>query len=425
MGGVTQEAIDARALHEAFITTVEFHTWFHLQVKRAKLKRKSECKIENLYGCERGKYRKRYLLTLNAAKKIARLKRHKITCECRSIDGFLLLEVSNHKNSYETPYEALNEGSYKNAKQEAAKAREEAKRTKEGELGGIKTEIKAKTSGEGDVQNFDALAASVIQGVVTQEIEESANKGLASFEFEGASLRTLTDERGAIWFCGKDAATALGYAQPPKAIRDHCKGEGLKRIPISDQLGRMQETVFISEPNLYRLITSSKLPSAQKFERWVFEDVLPSIRKTGSYQAPSREIVSPQEMSLIAIQKLIAETLASQAKIVALETRQTELDEKIKRLEAKSVGNGYITPYEQKKLREALQRRVKEIRNSLQERYGKESFNTSEVYSAVWKAINDRFGLPHYGYLRSSEFGEALAFIDAIELDLCANDETK
>ena len=74
-------------------------------------------------------------------------------------------------------------------------------------------------------------------------------------------------------FCDKDVAEVLGYARPNEAVTDHCRGVTLKRR-TTDAIGRMQETAFITEPDLYRLIVASKLPSAQKFERWVFEEVL-------------------------------------------------------------------------------------------------------------------------------------------------------
>ncbi|MGE8318345.1 MAG: Bro-N domain-containing protein [Comamonas sp.] len=89
---------------------------------------------------------------------------------------------------------------------------------------------------------------------------------------------------GEPWFVGKDVADALGYADPTTAMRSHCRGVQ-KLHPISDTLGRMQETRLISEPDMLRLIVNSTLPAAERFERWVFEDVLPSIRKTGSYIA--------------------------------------------------------------------------------------------------------------------------------------------
>lgn len=102
---------------------------------------------------------------------------------------------------------------------------------------------------------------------------------------EFGNVRTLTEEDGTILFCGKDVAEALGYERPSKAIIDHCKGV-LKRDTLTN--GGIQELSYITEPDLYRLIVASKLPSAQKFERWVFEEVLPTIRKTGGYLTPAK-----------------------------------------------------------------------------------------------------------------------------------------
>ena len=82
------------------------------------------------------------------------------------------------------------------------------------------------------------------------------------------------------YFCGKDVATALGYAIPSKAINTHCKGVSKMEVPTN---GGKQEMLFISEGDLYRLITHSKLPQAEKFESWIFDEVLPTIRKHGAY----------------------------------------------------------------------------------------------------------------------------------------------
>ena len=96
-------------------------------------------------------------------------------------------------------------------------------------------------------------------------------------------IRTL-EENGKPMFCGKDIATALGYEGPTKAVRDHCRLDGgLKRYPIVDALGRIQESGFISENDVYSLIAYSRLPSAERFEKWVFDDVLPTIRRHGVY----------------------------------------------------------------------------------------------------------------------------------------------
>lgn len=95
-------------------------------------------------------------------------------------------------------------------------------------------------------------------------------------------IRTI-EENDKVLFCGADIANALGYANPRDAIIRHCKDDGVVKHDITDNLGRNQLAVFINEGNVYRLITHSKLPSAEEFESWVFDEVLPTIRKTGGY----------------------------------------------------------------------------------------------------------------------------------------------
>ena len=90
-------------------------------------------------------------------------------------------------------------------------------------------------------------------------------------------IRTL-DEPNGTYFCGKDVATALGYSNTKDAIIRHCRKDGVVKRDLIDNIGRSQQTAFIDEGNLYRLIVHSKLPTAEQFERWVFDEVLPSIR---------------------------------------------------------------------------------------------------------------------------------------------------
>lgn len=87
---------------------------------------------------------------------------------------------------------------------------------------------------------------------------------------------------GKEYFPASQCAKILGYSSPKDAITRHCKGAIKRRLPTS---GGEQEVKFIPEGDLYRLIVSSKLPTAEKFERWIFDDVLPTIRKTGGYVA--------------------------------------------------------------------------------------------------------------------------------------------
>ena len=96
-------------------------------------------------------------------------------------------------------------------------------------------------------------------------------------------IRTILQD-GNILFCGKDVALALGFINTNDALTKHCRCDGVAiRYPIEDSLGRKQEARFITEGDVYRLITHSRLPAAEQFESWVFDEVLPSIRKTGSY----------------------------------------------------------------------------------------------------------------------------------------------
>ena len=99
---------------------------------------------------------------------------------------------------------------------------------------------------------------------------------------EFGEIRTIEID-GKPYFVGTDVAKALGYSNPRKAILDHCKGVTKRDTPTSSGVQLMS---YINEGDLYRLIMKSKLPSAEKFESWVMDEVLPAIRKTGSYQKP-------------------------------------------------------------------------------------------------------------------------------------------
>lgn len=99
---------------------------------------------------------------------------------------------------------------------------------------------------------------------------------------EFGSVRTI-EENGRVMFCGKDVALALGYSDTNNAIKTHCKKDGVVIHHLIDSMGRKQGAKFISEGNLYRLISHSRLPYAEKFESWIFDDVLPTIRRTGGY----------------------------------------------------------------------------------------------------------------------------------------------
>jgi anti-repressor protein len=112
-----------------------------------------------------------------------------------------------------------------------------------------------------------------MEGNVNDMIFENTNLGV--------TISTV-EKDGKVWFHGGAVAGALGYKNPRKAIWQHCKEEGVL-IWNSPTAGGSQPIKYISEGNLYRLIIKSTLPIAEKFENWVFEEVIPQIRKHGLY----------------------------------------------------------------------------------------------------------------------------------------------
>lgn len=139
------------------------------------------------------------------------------------------------------------------------------------------------------------VSADELQELVQQELEEheeikeeetmesNAMKIFSNPEFGDIRTEVINGE---VWFVGKDVATALGYERSTKAISDHVDSEDRDEVPIQDSIGRMQNTPIINESGVYALIFGSKLESAKRFKHWVTSEVLPSIRKTGSYQKP-------------------------------------------------------------------------------------------------------------------------------------------
>lgn len=90
------------------------------------------------------------------------------------------------------------------------------------------------------------------------------------------------------YFPANDIARKLGYLNPSDAVNRHCRKDGVVFHEVIDSLKRKQQKKFITEGNLYRLISKSELPDAEKFESWVFDEVLPTIRKHGAYMTPEK-----------------------------------------------------------------------------------------------------------------------------------------
>lgn len=144
--------------------------------------------------------------------------------------------------------------------------------------------------------------------------------GLQIFNSEEfGEIRTITKD-SKTYFAGSDVAKALGYAIPHKAVQTHCKGVLKWNIPTNSG---NQDILFITEGDIYRLIMKSKLPKAEEFERWVMEEVLPSIRKNGGYIA-GQETLSDEELMAKAL--LVANNkIAERDKII--EQKQARIEQ--------------------------------------------------------------------------------------------------
>lgn len=118
------------------------------------------------------------------------------------------------------------------------------------------------------------------------------------FDFNGADVRVITDDNGEAWFIARDVAELLDYVDTDQAIRTHCKGAQTYPVEIT---GQVRHVKVIPERDVYRLVMRSRLPAAEAFEEWVVGEVLPSIRKNGSYQRP----MTPAEQLLAQAQTMV------------------------------------------------------------------------------------------------------------------------
>ena len=120
------------------------------------------------------------------------------------------------------------------------------------------------------------------------------NNTIQIFENEEfGAIRTMSDQQGQTWFCGKDVAEALGYGNSREAIRKHVDEGDVTKYDTPTTSG-IQLMLFINESGLYSLILSSKLDSARRFKHWVTSEVLPSIRKQGGGRKSRGMVVSRQ-----------------------------------------------------------------------------------------------------------------------------------
>lgn len=130
---------------------------------------------------------------------------------------------------------------------------------------------------------------------------DSVARTVNLFNFEGFDVRVVLID-GEPWFSARDVAEGLGYSNPQKAVRDHCKSP--RPVGVNDSFTLGPSANIIPERDVYRLVMRSKMPQAERFEEWVVSEVLPSIRKTGGYTAPAQ----PADLSKLEILQMALES---------------------------------------------------------------------------------------------------------------------
>lgn len=202
---------------------------------------------------------------------------------------------------------------------------------------------------------------------------------------EFGEIRTVAID-GEPWFVGKDIAEVLGYSNSRKAILDHVDDEDkMNGVTIRDAIGRDQAAVVINESGVYALIFGSKLASAKRFKHWVTSEVLPQIRKNGSYQ----KRLTPEEMMRIQLGMV------------------DDHENRIEHLE-----NTMTIDYgRQQDLKKTVNKRVIEVLGGKKAPAYKEM--SKKVFAECNRDIQDYFGVNSRNNIPVLQFDAAMSYVDA------------
>ena len=207
---------------------------------------------------------------------------------------------------------------------------------------------------------------------------------LQNFDFQGNSVRvTLIDNEP--YFVGKDVADVLGYQNGSRDINSHVDSEDKLKYQISTS-GQMREQIIINESGVYSLIFGSRLESAKRFKHWVTSEVLPTIRRTGSYQG--KPLTATEQLSLAV------------KSVLEIDDRVTNLEDTMR-----------VSGVQEQQLRMAVNKHVMQIIG------GKEAPAYSKLGSSAfqqcWHDFKQHFQIPRYGELPRIKFDEGIRYIKA------------
>lgn len=216
---------------------------------------------------------------------------------------------------------------------------------------------------------------------------------------EFGEIRTA-EINGKPYFVGTDVAKALGYNNPRDAVSRHCRGVVKHDTPTSSG---MQSMSYINEGDLYRLIMKSKLPSAEKFESWVMDEVLPSIRKTGSYQKP---MTTAEQIQLLAQGNI---ELKEKIDAVNDDLQEFKRDMPLLALECQ-------------KITKAKNQKVVPILGGKNAPAYKDNSIRQQVYSDIDAQLRREFGVNTYKAIKRNQCDVAIKIIKEYELPMYLKD---
>jgi len=243
---------------------------------------------------------------------------------------------------------------------------------------------------------------------------------LIPFEFNGQKVRVVVDETtDQEYFVAKDVALLLGYKNTTKAVRDHCKKPitvgGNDSFSLNAKGGNESfpldldpQTRLIPESDLWRLIIKSTLPEAEKIEEWVMEEVLPQIRKTGSFSVHQEKPQDPDLSTLM-------------MKMLENQSRQTDalldLTGSVIKMMEYSVRTDNQTPMEtiieydpkisrdeKMNIRASIESKSKELADEL-------GLTKKSITPGMWVEFKNYFDVSDYGDLCKFQYGPALNWI--------------
>ena len=245
---------------------------------------------------------------------------------------------------------------------------------------------------------------------------------IKNFDFNGHGIRVITNEENQVFFVAKDVCDVLNYSNSRDAIAKHCKKEGVAICDTPTESGIQQMTI-INDGNLYRLVLKSKKKEAEKFESWVCDEVLPTIRKTGKYDATQPKVMSIEELIIAQAQSMI------DAKKDIAEVKQEVLEVKSKLAqieESRNVATQELLLAERSK--ESLPEettRVK-IRRLVNQYCNAKNADQKSVWYVVYDRLYYRYGISLRSIVKKNnenmlDVAERLGHLDKI-FAICSNE---